>query len=114
MSVTGAAQNFRKERDGIIGVFRYFPIWTLQETLDAKRILQTDMTDELLKLRFRQFGGVVGHVFSKAPGDILKDQIRAVKDLSNEHAIKIGLGDINAVGVFSQSSPLSVLMGCQL
>jgi hypothetical protein len=54
---------FEKQRGDVWGEYRFFPTWSYEEILHARRILGPDMTEEQVIERFRQLGGVPRHVF---------------------------------------------------
>ena len=59
-------RGFSKQRDSVAGVMRYYPMWDLEELPSARQYFPfgKQLSDEDVETRFRQFGGVPGHVFS--------------------------------------------------
>jgi hypothetical protein len=56
--------SFFKRRDDVSGCRKFYPVWELEELLHARPIWRPDMTDEHVKDRYAQVGGVPSHVFA--------------------------------------------------
>ncbi len=89
----GAAE-FEKRRGDVWGVFRFFPTWSCEELLLARPILRPELTDDEVRERFVQLGGVPRHVFSSRDIDnLLAAQSRAIGSaLGTKKAIRTALG----------------------
>ena len=106
--------DFEKQRGPVIGMFRYFPIWSWKEILKARPYLSSsDLSEEEVTERFRQVGGVPRHVFlPKAAFDLcLQSQNDAVRALTSTQAQLIVEGNCDAVGSFGSNQPKSALIG---
>ena len=51
-------KEFAKLRGSVMGVFKYFPLWSLDELMRARLILGPAFSEEKIELRFCQVGGV--------------------------------------------------------
>jgi len=108
-------KHFLKEREKIIGRFRHFPMWDLDELLLAQRFLTNTgvSTNEEIVRRFRLVGGVPRHIFAEDEDfrAILLGQDDAVFVLTAEEAQEIVTGQLNAVGTFDSKQPKSAIIG---
>ena len=75
------------------GLFRYHPLWTLEEILNAKAFIKPELrlTEDDLRDRFRHVGGVPRHIFSDPAvyGQAVDDQQSAIEELSLIPALAI-------------------------
>lgn len=100
---------FSKRRDIVKGVFKYYPIWTLNELIGARAILGPNIDVEE---RYRMFGGVPRMVFMTDDfEDDLLLQTRAVRRLTSDQAQKIVYGEAPEVDTLVSSQPKSELIG---
>lgn len=105
--------DFSKRRDDVSGTFLYFPTWSYDELVHARPILRTNMTNDEVRDRFRQFGGVPGHVFALKVDGLLHAQDRAVNSLSAYRAAQIAWNQVNALDKYGKE-PKSSLLAIQL
>jgi len=121
MRTTGGGTEFAKERHNGGGVFRYLPIWDLDELLAARpyvAVNQNDdddekITDDQIKDRFRQVGGIPRKIFTTESqfSASLKAQRDAILALTVRQAIYIAQGELSAIGVIGPGNPKSALIG---
>lgn len=132
---------FAKLRVSGEGFFKFFPLWSLEELLNARSILGPIPTeaaiqeipmevipmgdipaDELsieeseikeIKKRYRIVGGVPRHIFSDTDSfkKAKKLQEAAFAVLSNEQVQRIAQGRIVALNSMNESQPKSAIMG---
>lgn len=103
---------FGKRRGNTKGRFMFFPIWTLEELLDARPVLGEYLTEDEVCERYRYFGGVPRHVFAKHNiEDELLTQDIAILCLTLEQAKKIALNDMDGVGTLNENQPKSAVIG---
>ncbi len=102
---------FEKRRGDVLGKLLYFPTWSQEELLSARPILGPDLTDDQVRDRYFQFGGVPRHIFESEKNikALLKTQNRAVKAISSEIAKYIVLGQEDAFDAFGQATKSAVL-----
>jgi len=112
---------FAKERYNGGGVFRYLPMWDLDELLTARPYIavnQNDdddekITDDQIKDRFRQVGGIPRKIFTTESqfSASLEAQDDAIRALTVRQAIQIAQGELSAIGVIGAGNPKSALIG---
>ena len=106
-------KEFTKDRDDVIGRFRYFPMWDLNELLMARPYLSTTvLTVEKVEARLRLFGGVPRHIFAKDEDveTLMRNQNASVEVLTARQARQIVGGELDAVGSFGSNQPRSALI----
>ena len=106
---------FRKDRGIVLGIFRVYPMWDLEELQLARAYLSTfsgvQLTADVVEARFRQVGGVPRHIFSSNFNEKLQIQDEAIVALTNDQVIKIAQKEMNAVGSFAPGQPKSAIIG---
>jgi hypothetical protein len=102
--------NFTKARNLVQGFFKFYPVWSLDELVDAQPIIRPDMNKDEVLRRFRLCGGIPRHVFNYDER-FLRDQNRAINGISEKDVERIILGE--AVGMFD-STDLNTIMGYEL
>jgi hypothetical protein len=102
---------FAKENGATEGTFRYFPLWSLDELLAARPYLNNDISDNEVKQRYNQVGGVPRHVYTTSIDKVLTIQETAINLLTPNQVMAIVKTGWNAVSTFSQPQPRSALMG---
>jgi hypothetical protein len=102
---------FSKYRDGVAGVFMYYPLWSLDELLAAQPYFKADMPKDQIIERFREVGGVPRNIFFTNRDETLQAQLRAFRYLSSEDMINIVNGTFDADGDFGPKAPKSALVG---
>jgi hypothetical protein len=65
----------------------YMHDWTLRELLAVRKHISTVLSEEDVRQRFAEVGGIVRHVFTKDYADVLCEQEDRVKELSLEKLI---------------------------
>jgi len=106
-------EEFTKWRDPVLGVFQFFPLWSLEELLAARHVFGMD-DEALIKQRYQEVGGVPRHVFTRLESrfsSVLKRQRKAVHGLSSPHARQIVTGEIETIDDMSTEQPKSATMG---
>jgi hypothetical protein len=94
---------FVKERDGDKGFFKYIPLWSYNELLCARLVLGQKLAHELtendIKERYHQFGGVPQIIYAEDSGynEALAIQQKALNRLTAEQALKIARKEMDAV-----------------
>ena len=107
-------KEFIKRRERVVGRFRYFPLWTLDELLMARPYFESPaLTVAEVEDRFRLFGGVPRHVFSddqdfRASSQSQDDAISALTAVQAEQIVK---GEMDDVGSFSRNPPKTAIVG---
>jgi hypothetical protein len=105
---------FSKHRDNVMGVFKYYPIWTPDELICARATLVPDMSQGDVEDRYRKFGGVPRMVLKMTlnnEGQLLLEQDLAVQRLTSDQAMNIAYGKVSKVETFDSSQPKSALIG---
>ena len=111
---------FIKRRGKKVGVFHFYPVWNLTEVLRGLEHFSSDLPLPLsrkqLAERYREVGGVPRHLFAvvKEYKTILKMQDDAVKAVTKDQAQDIVSGKMDTVGVLSDDSPKSAVVGISL
>ena len=84
--VWGTDSGFMKHGGGhgAGGSFMTFPVWTLQDLLTARPLMETQIEEEEVKARFYKFGGVPRDVFASAEvfavaNENLNEALRSIK-----------------------------------
>ena len=106
-------KEFAKLRGSVMGVFKYFPLWSLDELMRARLILGPAFSEEKIELRFRQVGGVPRNVFFEDYDfdGLLANQDRALTSLTELQERFILKNEMYAVESLSGTQPNSLLMG---
>ena len=106
-------ENFEKKVGNVIGTFRFFSMWDLNELLEARSYFGTVLTIPEVEARFRLVGGVPRHVFleEKYFPAVLRNQNDAVESLTEREAQQIIKGKLDSVGTFASNQPKSALIG---
>ena len=110
-------KNFLKDNSEQTGIFRYYPLWDLNELLRGlKYFSPASLSEQQLVDRYRQVGGVPRHLFAEEDTyrRILTDQKQAVGKVTPEHAKSIVIGDMDTVGLLDSRSPKSTVIGIAL
>ena len=108
---------FSKRRDKVEGFFKYFPLWSLEELQSAQPTIGQALTKGVrIEDRYRQVGGVPRHVFASDSSFkktlVLQDD--ALHMLTEEYAVRIAKGELDAVESMSRGQPKSALIGYQV
>jgi hypothetical protein len=101
---------FRKRRESVLGAFKIYPPWSLDELLPAREEFKILLTREEIIERYRLFGGVPRNIFTP-DANLLDDQDAAILKVSATHAEAIVLGQMDVVGNFAVNAPKGVLLG---
>ena len=103
---------FQKQRDDVVGTFRYFPLWELDELKEAQPYL-TELSEEEVVRRFRLVGGVPRHIFLHKDyfAPVLQSQNVAFEALTATQAQEIVEGELDILGTFGAQQPKSALIG---
>jgi hypothetical protein len=80
------ANEFRKERADLEGVIKVYPVWELEELLQARQFFRRKMTIEEIEKRYLQVGGVPRHIFAgdESYAEIVRSQVVALRRLAKE------------------------------
>jgi hypothetical protein len=106
--------DFTKLRTVVKGYFKVYPLWTLDELVDAQPFICPNMTKEEVVRRFRLFGGVPRNIFGGDEHRLAALQDQVVNELRREDVESIVLGFMDAVGSFHSQQPKSPLIGYDL
>lgn len=91
------------------GVFRYYPVWTLDELLQAGPYIDPMMTSKTIVAKYRKYGGVPRFVFgSVQQADVW--QTDAIKALDAKQARGLALGNASALNTMQGDHPKSAVM----
>jgi hypothetical protein len=95
------------------GVFLYFPLWDLDELLAARPYINNDISDDEVKQRYQEVGGVPRNVFAVPTSytKVLEKQKNDINFLTDEQFKKISSSGWDAVSNFSEQQPKSAIMG---
>jgi hypothetical protein len=108
------SHDFEKQRGPVIGRFKYFPMWDLEDLLEAQdRLSSTPPSEEEIVKRFRQVGGVLRHILANEEDfqKILLKQNAAIDALTVTQAQKIVEGKLDVLGLFGVNQPRSAVIG---
>jgi hypothetical protein len=105
-------RSFFKRRDTSYGTRKFFPVWELDELLQARAHLGPWMTEQQVKDRHFQVGGVPSHVFSDEEHFqfLLDRQQVAVLQLRSPEQLE-RLANPQSLAVFDEARPESLLVG---
>ena len=103
---------FEKQRDDVLGTFRYYPMWKLGELKEALQYL-TELSEEEVVRRFRLVGGVPRYIFLHEDffAPVLRSQNDAIEALTAMQAQQIVEGKLDILGTFGAQQPKSALIG---
>jgi hypothetical protein len=109
-------RQFSKRRVNSYGTRTYFPLWELDELLDARSHLGPRMTEEQVKDRYARVGGIPSHVFADEiyVQFLLGRQRAALRHLvasSAPHELQRLAVEPHALAVFDETRPESLLAG---
>jgi hypothetical protein len=99
------------------GFFRYFPLWSGTELLNARPILGPSFTDNDIIARHGEVGGVPRHIFANDSDyeKALDLQEEAVDKMPEKYAMRIAAGRLNAIeNPRKEDVPRSPLLGYRL
>jgi hypothetical protein len=111
----GRNEFIKERRSNVSGIFKYYPVWSLPELLEARTILsrRTNLSIDDVTQRYRAVGGVPRHLFArKAAYDLvirrqdLKINSLKVEQLVTEYA--------DATETQGQEHPKSAIMAYRL
>jgi hypothetical protein len=110
---------FYKERDGLEGVLKFFPVWELGELLQARLVLGSTVTAGEVEDRYGRVGGVPRHIFASDTSfeDALRRQDTAVKLLTAQQVKAVSVKfAVEAIveDTFEPSQPKSALIGYRI
>jgi hypothetical protein len=105
---------FQKLRVKVAGFFKVYPIWTLDELVDAQPIICPEINKDDVLRRFRLFGGIPEYVFEDDEEDLLERQNRDVKSLGKHDVEEIALGHVYAVGSYISLEQKRMIVGFEL
>jgi hypothetical protein len=105
--------SFSKERDDVHGRIKVFPVWELEELLQARPILRPEMTNDEVENRYYQVGGVPRHIFCDGESfdEALERQSGAMNDLTAEQLRRLANINVKSATTFDTSQPKSALIG---
>lgn len=100
----GQKSQFANDRGDVKDKFKYFPLWSFDELLEASPILGktcSTITDDEIELRYCRVGGVRRHVFADSEdfNDTLGIQKVAIYQLTEHHNAKIAKTNGCCVGL---------------
>ena len=107
-------KQFMKGRDDVAGLFRFFPMWDLDELVMARQYIRgRKLTDEEIAARFREVGGIPRHIFATDAmfSLIQRSQDDGIDALTRGQAQKIFHRRLDAVGSFGPNKPKSAIIG---
>jgi hypothetical protein len=108
--------DFQKERGNVPGTFRYYPVWSLEELLEARPTLnlsrERKLTIDEVTQRYREVGGVPRHVFASDDSypELLTTQDQKIRSLTTEQVEQLVSGNADATETLRKSQPKSAVM----
>jgi hypothetical protein len=108
------SSSFTKCKGDIRGIFLYYPMWTLQELIEAREVftgIETNISENEIKERFFQFGGVPAYIFSKSIDFDKTRQMNALNMLLfNTQALSLAFKTRSGVTFSSDTLPRDILV----
>ena len=101
---------FSKPKGTVCGLFKLYPLWTLEELVTARHCFRRKITVEEIIDRYRQVGGIPSHVFYGIEV-CLRQQRIALSNLSETRAFYIASHDLNMFSLMNSSLPYRHIMG---
>ena len=103
---------FTKIRDSIKGTFCFYPVWSLDELINAKDLFDEVITDATIEERYENVGGIPRHIFTdqKDYNRVLVNQMSPINRLTNVQLRSLTLGDAESAETFENFQPTSSIM----
>ena len=103
---------FEKERDGVSGIFRFYPVWDVHELVAARQLFDRSLSKPAITKRYEEVGGIPRHVFQSNTQFLatLQSQKNAINQLTEEQVQQLTLDDVNSAQTFGTNQPKSVIM----
>jgi hypothetical protein len=94
-------------------IFLYYPIWELQELLDARPHIDDSVTEEQVRKRFRKFGGVPRNIFGDKAQQrtALEKQDRGLDSLKPDFLELVIRGRVRTAESIKPDAPESSVVG---
>jgi hypothetical protein len=92
------------------GTFMYYPMWSLDELLAARPILNKELTELAVRQRYFNVGGVPRHIFYGYE-DALRAQDLAINKLTAAQTIEFVSSNVDGVLTIEEDEPKSALYG---
>ena len=104
--------NFKKDRNGMSGIFLYYPVWEVHELIAARKFLGSNLSEDDIKDRYEKVGGVPRHIFQNEVKyvDTLKDQKNAIHRLKKGQVQSLTLDNVTSAQTLESNLPESVIM----
>ena len=105
---------FGRMRNSVMGRFKYLPMWELEDILNARGHLCSELlSDEEILERFRLFGGIPRLIFAKHEDlpYLLRIQSQAIDALTVSQAQQIVERKLDVIGLFGANQPRSAVIG---
>ena len=102
---------FRKRRDKVGGLFRFCPVWSMEELVEARPFFVPEITKEIVLSRYSRVGGVPRHIFCDEDcyQGALDEQVAAIDLLTPTDTDKFATQRLNFKS-FSEDQPKSALL----
>jgi hypothetical protein len=109
----GGSQFEKAQDTSSQGTFRYFPLWDLDELMAARPYINIDISDQEVKQRHHQVGGVPRNVFAGTEeySKVLKRQEEDIRSFDEDQLKEISSSGWDAVSTFFEQQPKSAIMG---
>ena len=104
--------DFIKWRNDVMGLFLYFPVWTMPELIHSAPYMKNKINEDEIRNRFIRFGGVPRHIFcTDVVQEVLQiEQETAINSLTAVDAGKIFYGYCDETITFRSMQPKSMLI----
>jgi hypothetical protein len=104
---------FDKRRDNVLGCFKIYPVWSLEELVLARKEFEGELAEDVIKERYRIFGGVPRSIFASIQDlvRILEKQDSAILAISETQAKAIALGRMDVLGDFGPNAAKGAVIG---
>ena len=103
---------FEKDREGVSGIFCYYPVWELDELLAARSYFGIRLDEDVIKDRYEKVGGIPRHIFQNKTKFLstLQSQKNAINQLTEQQVQMLTLDNVNSAQTLDNGQPKSVIM----
>jgi hypothetical protein len=101
---------FSKVRKGRSGEFLYYPVWNIDELITSSQYFKVSVSEEEIRNRVYQFGGVPRHVFTNNIERTTAVQKRALDRLTTPTAVSLAFRTRSGLMTHSTELPKGILL----